>query len=223
MQDLSVFVMGLARTKYITNTKLIWGCSNILILFIILQVIVIILKKLLTSVDANMHYNSNGPKNIPMFHNVMMVHWLQKCPSFSIARWETCVYSAPYSALIDFWSDLACTLGTWPFVDPFQFFHPLLPPFHICPTNEPSHCKKKRLGYLPAAYGLLIHTIILARISTPILYRNPYSPLNLNKEKGFPGMAGPFCRMHTSVPTTLMRQSFRLPLSFLLSKTILRE
>ncbi len=77
-------------------------------------------------------------------------------------------------------------------------------------------------GYLPAAYGPLTHTIFLARISTPILYRNPQSPWNLNKEKGFPGMAGPCCGMCTSVPSTLMRQSFRLLLSFLLSRTILR-
>ncbi len=73
-------------------------------------------------------------------------------------------------------------------------------------------------GYLPAAYGLLIHTIFPARISTPISYQTPHFPLNLNKEKGFPGMAGPCCGMCTSVPSTLIRQSFKLPLSFLLLK-----
>ncbi len=146
-----------------------------------------------------------------------------KSPNFSIAHWGTCVYSAPYSALLDFWFDLARTLGTWTFAEPCRCIHCLLPPFHIHPTNELSHCKKSMSGYLPAVYDPLIHTIFPARVSTPFLYRISHFPLNLNKEKGFPGMAGPCCEMRTSVPSTLMRQSFRLPLYLLLSKTILRK
>ncbi len=57
---------------------------NILISFIILQVTVINLKKLLTCIDANLRYNSNGPNNIPMFHNVMTVHRLQNVPIFQL-------------------------------------------------------------------------------------------------------------------------------------------
>jgi hypothetical protein len=69
-------------------------------------------------------------------------------------------------------------------------------------------------GYLPAGYGPLTHTIFPAGKSTPILYPNPHCPLNLNKEKRFPGMAGHCWGMRTLVPwltLTLMRQSFRLP------------
>ncbi len=52
---------------------------------------------------------------------------------------------------------------------------------------------------------------------------NPHFPLNLNKEKGFSEMSGPCCGMCALVPTTLMKQLFRLPLSFLLSQIILRK
>ena len=76
-------------------------------------------------------------------------------------------------------------------------------------------------GYLPAEYSPSSQTIFPARISTPISYRKAHFPANLCEEKGLPGMAGPCCGMRTSVPSTLMRQSFRLPLAFLLSKTIL--
>ncbi len=103
--------------------------------------------------------------------------------------------------------------------------YPLSASTLLCSSNQYAKPRWKFLMsvYLPAAYGPLTHTIFPARMSTPISYRNPHFPLNLNKEKGFPGMAGPCCGMRTSVPSTLMRQSFRLPLSFLLSKTILRK
>ncbi len=48
----------------------------ILISFIICfttLVTVINLKKILTDVDANLRYDSDGPKNIPMFHQVMTI------------------------------------------------------------------------------------------------------------------------------------------------------
>jgi hypothetical protein len=47
---------------------------NILISFISVHLTLINLKKLLTSVNANLCYSSNVPKNIPIFHNVMAVH-----------------------------------------------------------------------------------------------------------------------------------------------------
>jgi hypothetical protein len=48
----------------------------ILISFIICfttLVTVVNLEKFLTNVDTNLRYDSNGPKNIPMFHQVMTV------------------------------------------------------------------------------------------------------------------------------------------------------
>jgi len=84
--------------------------------------------------------------------------------------------------------------------------------------------KKFDVGILSSSTGSVNpHDISSKNISTPILYSNAHFPLNLNKEKGLPGMAGPCCGMRISVPSTLMRQSFRLPLSFVLSKTILRK
>ncbi len=57
----------------------------ILISFIICfttLVTVIDLKKFLTDVDTNLHYDSDGLKNIPMFHQVMTVQRCQNCPIF---------------------------------------------------------------------------------------------------------------------------------------------
>jgi hypothetical protein len=58
--------------------------------------------------------------------------------------------------------------------------------------------KKSMMGYLPAACGPVIHTIFLARISTPILYHNPHFPLTLNKEKGFLQLLNPAADAHIS-------------------------
>jgi hypothetical protein len=57
----------------------------ILISFIICfttLVTVIDVEKFLTDIDTNLHYDSNGPKNIPMFHQVMTVQQRQICPIF---------------------------------------------------------------------------------------------------------------------------------------------
>ena len=57
----------------------------ILISFIICfttLVTVIDLEKFLTNVDTNLRYDSNGPKNIPMFHQVMTVQQCQNRPIF---------------------------------------------------------------------------------------------------------------------------------------------
>ncbi len=121
-----------------------------------------------------------------------------KSPNFSSTHWETCVYSTPYSALLDFWSDLMHTLGTWPFAEPCQlsivYFHPFI---FVQPVIQAT-AKKSMMGYLPAAYGPLIHTIFLVRISTPILYHNPHFLLNLNKEKGFLQLLDPAADAHIS-------------------------
>jgi hypothetical protein len=64
-------------------------------------------------------------------------------------------------------------------LDPFEFIKPL----------SQATAKKMMARYLPAVYSPLIRI----QISTQMLYCNPHFPLNLNKEKGFPGigMAGP--------------------------------
>ena len=178
---------------------------------------------MLTSVDANLHYNCDGPKNIPMFHNVMMVHCLRNLPIFQLPIERLVPTPHPILYCLMFgqiqrtpWAlDLLESLPNIPIIrlNSFEFIQPM----------SQATVKKMMSRYLPAAYGWLIHTIFPAQISTLILYCNPHFPLNLNKEKGFSEMAGPCCGMLTSVPSTLIRQSFWLPLSFLLSKTILRE
>ncbi len=53
-----------------------------LIICLTTLVTVINLEKFLTNVDTNLRYDSNGPKNIPMFHQVMMVQRRQNRPIF---------------------------------------------------------------------------------------------------------------------------------------------
>ncbi len=193
------------------------------IIFFTTLVTVINLKKFLTNVDANLCYDSNGPKNIPMFHQVMTIQWRQNCPIFQPPI-ETLV-PTPHPILHHLvLGRIRCApwtlhfLGCLPNV---SIVH--LHPYVLIQPMRQATTKILMSGYIPAAYGSLTHMVFPARISTPIFYRNPHFPLNLNKEKGFSGMAGPCCGMRTSVPSTLMRQLFRLPLSVLLSKTILRK
>ncbi len=61
----------------------------ILISFIICfttLVTVIDLEKFLTDIDTNLRHDSDGPKNIPMFHQVMHSTTTSKSPNFSTAR-----------------------------------------------------------------------------------------------------------------------------------------
>ncbi len=180
----------------------------ILISFIICfttLVAVINLKKFLTNVDANLRYDSNGPKNVPMFHQVMTIQWHQNCPIFQppIKTLVPTLHLILHCLVLGQIQRAPWTLHFLGCLPNVSIVH--LHPFVLIQPMRQATTKILMSGCLPAAYGSLTHTISPARISTPILYCNPRFPLNLNKEKDFPGMAGPCCGMRTSVPSTLMR------------------
>ncbi len=146
-----------------------------------------------------------------------------KLPNFSTARWDSRAYSAPDSASLGSWSDSTHTLDTSLSGAPPPCIHQPPPPFCTHPINVPSHCENFDVWILTSSTRFINPHNIPCNNIHPNLVPQSALPLHMNEEKGFPGMTGPCCGMRTSVPYTLMRQVFRLPLSFLLLKTIFRK
>ena len=72
--------------------------------------------------------------------------------------------------------------------------HCLLPPFHICPTSHPSHCKKINDGILTSSIWSLNPHNISGKNIHPNLVPQSTFPTKLEQRKGFPAIAGPCCR-----------------------------
>ncbi len=106
-----------------------------------------------------------------------------KAPNFSIPCWETRVYSAPYSASLDFWSDSMRTLSTSPFAEPCQCIHRLLPPVHVHPTNEPSHWKNFDVRILTNSVGSVNPHDISGKNINPNLILQSTFPFKLERRK----------------------------------------
>ncbi len=96
-------------------------------------------------------------------------------------------------------------------------------PFVLIQSMRQARAKKFDVCILTSSIrSINPHDIPCKNVHPDLVLQSAF-PFKLEQKKGFPGMAGPCCGMRTSVPSTLTRQLFRLPLSFLLSKTILRK
>ncbi len=88
-----------------------------------------------------------------------------------------------YIAWFLVWFDATHTLGTWPFAEPCQYIYPLLSPFYICPTNEPSHCKKSYVGILTSSvWSINPHNVFGKNIHPNLVPGSTY-PTELEQRK----------------------------------------